>query len=49
MRITDGNGTYPKVEVQWLNQAMCFYHSYSWLTVKCQAICHLSKPQPLNK
>jgi hypothetical protein len=48
MRNTGGNGTYPKVEVQWLNQAVCFYQIYSWLTVKCQAIRHLSKLQPFN-
>jgi hypothetical protein len=24
---TAGNSTYPKVAVQWLNQALCFYQS----------------------
>lgn len=24
---TGGNSTYPKVAVQWLNQALCFYQS----------------------
>ncbi|OFY98457.1 MAG: hypothetical protein A3K10_09375 [Bacteroidetes bacterium RIFCSPLOWO2_12_FULL_31_6] len=24
-RSTGGNSTYPKVAVQWLNQALCFY------------------------
>jgi len=24
---TSGNSTYPKVAVQWLNQALCFYQS----------------------
>jgi hypothetical protein len=23
-----GNSTYPKVAVQWLNQALCFYQSF---------------------
>ncbi len=27
MRITVLNSTYPKVAVQWLNQALCFYQS----------------------
>ncbi|MFN3639709.1 MAG: hypothetical protein ACK4UK_02220 [Flavobacterium sp.] len=27
MRITTANSTYPKVAVQWLNQALCFYQS----------------------
>ena len=27
-RITAGNSTYPKVAVQWLNQALCFYQSF---------------------
>ena len=26
-RITVHNSTYPKVAVQWLNQALCFYQS----------------------
>jgi len=26
-RITTANSTYPKVAVQWLNQALCFYQS----------------------
>jgi len=26
-RKTAGNSTYPKVAVQWLNQALCFYES----------------------
>jgi hypothetical protein len=25
---TAGNSTYPKVAVQWLNQALCFYQSF---------------------
>jgi len=25
---TSANSTYPKVAVQWLNQALCFYQSY---------------------
>jgi hypothetical protein len=27
------NRTYPKVAVQWLNQALCYYQSFAWLTV----------------
>jgi hypothetical protein len=27
-RITAANSTYPKVAVQWLNQALCFYQSF---------------------
>jgi len=27
MEITAHNSTYPKVAVQWLNQALCFYQS----------------------
>jgi len=27
MRKTGYNSTYPKVAVQWLNQALCFYQS----------------------
>jgi hypothetical protein len=27
-RKTLHNSTYPKVEVQWLNQALCFYQSF---------------------
>lgn len=27
-RITGHNSTYPKVAVQWLNQALCFYQSF---------------------
>lgn len=26
-RTTNANSTYPKVAVQWLNQALCFYQS----------------------
>ena len=26
-KITTANSTYPKVAVQWLNQALCFYQS----------------------
>ncbi len=26
-RKTGGNSTYPKVAIQWLNQALCFYQS----------------------
>ncbi|WP_417264864.1 hypothetical protein [Brumimicrobium sp.] len=26
-RTTTANSTYPKVAVQWLNQALCFYQS----------------------
>ena len=25
------NSTYPKVAVQWLNQALCFYQSFCWV------------------
>jgi len=28
MRITTANSTYPKVAVQWLNQALCFYQGF---------------------
>lgn len=27
-RMPAANSTYPKVAVQWLNQAMCFYQSF---------------------
>ena len=27
MKKTSANSTYPKVAVQWLNQALCFYQS----------------------
>jgi hypothetical protein len=27
--LTFYNNTYPKVAVQWLNQALCFYQSFS--------------------
>jgi hypothetical protein len=27
-RKTSANSTYPKVAVQWLNQALCFYQSF---------------------
>jgi hypothetical protein len=27
-RTTGYNSTYPKVAVQWLNQALCFYQSF---------------------
>jgi len=27
-KITRYNSTYPKVAVQWLNQALCFYQSF---------------------
>jgi len=27
-RITAANSTYPKVAVQWLNQALCYYQSF---------------------
>jgi hypothetical protein len=27
-RNTTANSTYPKVAVQWLNQALCFYQSF---------------------
>ncbi len=27
------NSSYPKVAVQWLNQALCFYLVCAWLTV----------------
>ncbi len=28
MKITAGNSTYPKVAVQWLNEALCYYQSF---------------------
>lgn len=30
-KITTANSTYPKVAVQWLNQALCFYQSFCWV------------------
>jgi hypothetical protein len=34
MKKPAGNSTYPKVAVQWLNQALCFYQVQCWQTVK---------------
>jgi hypothetical protein len=28
MKTTTANSTYPKMAVQWLNQALCFYQSF---------------------
>ena len=30
-RNTTANSTYPKVAVQWLNEALCFYQSLCWV------------------
>ncbi len=38
------NSTYPKVAVQWLNQALCSFKVSAWLTVKCFEIRHTAKP-----
>jgi hypothetical protein len=32
---TTGNSTYPKVAVQWFNQALSSIKVRAWLTVKC--------------
>ena len=34
-RKTGGNSTYPKVAVQWLKQALCFYQSFCLVDSFC--------------
>ncbi len=38
LKKTAGNSSYPKVVVQWLNQALCFYQVCAWLTRECSEI-----------
>jgi len=45
IRNTAANSTYPKVAVQWLNQALYFYQSLCWLTVLCSETRPNAKPE----
>jgi len=40
-RITGHNSTYPKVAVQWLNQALCFYKNLCWADTESLRNRHL--------
>jgi len=40
-RTTTHNSTYPKVAVQWLNQALCFYQSLCLVDSEVLRNCHL--------
>ena len=40
-KTTTHNSTYPKVAVQWLNQALCFYQSSCLVDRKVLRIRHL--------
>jgi hypothetical protein len=39
--LTFYNNTYPKVAVQWLNQALCFYQSFSLVDSESLRDSHL--------